>query len=249
MKQISLVKIRDYYFPSSEKDYQCLLDSGVTVFRLDSTLIRLLKKTCLRQYEVITSHWPTILTKVQNAFLKEITHVGFKSKLEDENSIVVKFGKLKEPEFDNLLKKYRSNLSRYGIKVVLDFREVPEAKKTSTSAASPASMMVRMKLSENKEIDPALGYNVKTLVDAHQERFINFSSVARLKLVSSLNESKKPFVSLVFEDKIGEQWVESFRRAFDASKTSREEANEFASNLIQSLMVAKLSDASTTNKK
>lgn len=237
-KTVSLVKIKDYYFPSSEKDYQLLVDSGVSVFRIDPTLLGLLKKTSFKGVDVKFAKWEDILTKLQSAFLKQVAAVEFKSKLEDNSNIVIKFDKLKEPEFDNLLKKYKSLASRYGIKVVHEFRDVPEVKKSASKKAEVAATMVRLRLVDSLEVDPALGYGVKNLVDANQEKFINFSSVARIKLVSSLNESKKPYVSLVFEDKISEQWVESFRRAFDSSKVSRSEINEFAASLIQSLVVS-----------
>ena len=249
MKNISLVKISEFYYPSSEKDYQSLLAAGVTVFRLDATLLSLLKKTCLKAFELTFILWGSILPKIQASFLKKIAASEFKSKLETEGSIVVKFDKLKEAEFDDLLKVYRANLSRYGMGTTLDFRTTPEVKETSTIKGVPASLMVRIKIVENEQIDPSQGYNVKSLVDVSEDRLISFSSVARLKLVSALNASKKPFVSLVFEDKLGEQWVESFRRVFDTTTMSRVEINEFASNMIQALLVTKMAVSAPSKPK
>lgn len=237
-KSLTLVKIKDYYFPAGEKDYQSLVDCGVSVFRIDPTLLNLLKKTSLKGFEVSLVTWVDLLTKLQSSFVKQLVAVGFKNKLEDIYSLVVKFDKLKEPEFDNLLKKYKALLSRYGIKIIHEYKDIPEVKRSASKKAEPASTMVRLRLIESLEIDPALGYGVRNLVDTTQEKFINFSTVARMKMVSSLNESKKPYVSMVFEDKIGDQWVESFRRAFDSSKISRSEINDFASGLIQSLVLS-----------
>ncbi len=225
MPALTLVKVRQEYFPYAQADFDLLTENSVAVFRIPSQILPLLTKTSLKGVTINTLAWSETWESLRAAFLRNLEKDGLRFKVEDTNQLVIKYTEEQTELAENHLKSLSTYVTRYGFK------------SRHTYKRNSDSTLVRVVIALDPDADPSSGFN-QTKTSFKQVHHLNLSPVARLNFnfeVVHTQDRSTTLFTLVFEDSLGGSWQENFRRAFDLKRVKKQELLTFISSMTAML--------------
>jgi hypothetical protein len=225
MTALKLTLINDEYFPIDDTDLLSLRDKKVLMTRIPRQSLQLLKQTLLKGVTVKVLPWREVYASLRERFSSSLTKEKFKFKVESNDRLVIKFAPTSSDRLDKLLSAYRTYLLRYGYAVRKTYKDCDD------------HTLVRLLLEPDSSISPLHGFasvNKSSHSDAEPTvAYLHLSPVARLSItLTEKTSSLPPLVTIAFQDKSGETWVEILRRSFDVKTLDKKNILNFASYLV-----------------
>lgn len=216
---LHLVSFCGELFPYDDEAFQTMKARHLTVFRLPEEMLPTLKHTLLRGLDIRISPFPDVYRSFMEFFIQKrlsaipeirtrpdrrLLYLAFDHKhLEIANPIIQEFGFL---------------LGRFGIKVIRENRTVNDRE------GKPDRALVRLECKPDPDINPSV-YFRDAIPSPEGSVRLNISNCASLVFGTkpSAMFPGRLALSLSFEDKLGDEWVQAFVREFNQAQIQQKQ--------------------------
>ena len=228
--------------PFRQVDYKTLNASGLRVFKIAMTHLPMLKTGMLKGHTIQVVEWEDIYRKVINFAVKDVTGVSIQvAKVEGEHRMRAVYAFSKEQR--TIVTQVMNRLSQYFGRYCFQIRELEwknrdqPRKKALTSAPEGADgdrIECHYRIVFNRDIDPSRHYNEVLDTTPQKEVILELSRFSRMRLLKVMSPITVGVHSMcvIFEDKNGTEWVESFRRTFEVPNMKTEQLSDAAGFLL-----------------
>jgi hypothetical protein len=216
---INLVDFKSELFPFAASDFQALKDHHVSVFRIPRPLLGTLQASLLKKCTV-------------NVFPFSEVYEGYSEKLQaslsparvkfERNIILIAYEKSDTERINEICLRFQNFMGQYGMKATRE-----------TKPRDDSRMLARIEIKPDAEINPSF-YFGDLVPESVEIARLHLSKVAALVFTSrpsKINVGRRTF-GIDFQDKLGDEWVTAFSRAFDLSSVSTREVTEIVNIFI-----------------
>lgn len=224
---LNLVKFRSEFFPLSVKDFELLQERGSAVFRMHETTLSILHRTVLKGLKITVHPWATVYPQLYGAFrnsLEKLSGGAFETKAQS-NWILIRneqSDSLKE-KLDISVNQLTQYMGRYGVRTARE------------SKAREPYTLTRLLFTPDPELSPSLYFSDPPDKHLPVTFKFHFSEACRLQF---RYKTDKKTLGVLFEDKAGDDYRETFSRAFPISRLKEEDCLagiDFFCNMISLL--------------
>lgn len=224
---LHLVKFREFLFPLDLSDYHAMKERECTVFRMHESTVGILGRTLLKGLKIDIHPWKEVYPPLLERFKSKLTDSepgAFEIKSE-ANWVMTRHAP--EAEIDKFLQatidQLVSYMGRYGIKTLVEKKP------------REPYLLTRITFIPDPEIAPETFFVPEVSSRAPLEFKMRFSDACQLHFIQK-PETKT--LSVSFEDRTGDEYRESFSRAFAFSRMKIEDCYagiDFFSNLLSKI--------------
>jgi hypothetical protein len=231
-QKIRLVVFKGEGFPLDQESFDLLKNVGLTVFRLPIRLLSTLESSLLRRYELERVPFRLVYEHTLSFFERErlSTIPSYRFKVES-NMINLSAPYSSLEELEQCVTELQYVLSRYGVKAARSNEKV-----INDEEGKPSRKALRLECKADPDINPGAFWKSPVLPVQSATRF-NLSRCASLVFSSrpsSVHPGRNSF-GVAFEDYLGGEWVQAFKREFLLGTISEDDivqAINFFANLL-----------------
>ena len=222
MTTIKLVEFRSELFPLAESDFKALRDHHVSVFRIPRPLIGTLKVSLLKRARIEVIPFSEVYQSLVEKLQSSLPDARFKT---ERNIVLIAFDSDDLTRVNEVCTKFQHYLGRYGIKVLRE-----------SKSKSETSFITRLEMTADPGINPSFYFGdlVEETSEIARLHLSNFAALVFTSRPSKMHPGRKTF-GIEFQDKMGEEWVTAFSRAFDLGSLEKKEVTDLV-NLVISLV-------------
>lgn len=215
--QLHLVSRSDELFPYDDAAFQQMKAAGLTVFRLPAELLPTLQHSLLSRVPLRITPFRDVYVKFMEFFidtrLSAIPNLVAKP---EQRLLYLAFDHADLELANPIIQEFGFVLGRYGVKVSRENRTV------NGSDGKPQRSLVKLTCSPDPDINPSV-YFKDAIQSTDSSARLNLSGAAALVFNTrpSTMTPGRLALSVSFEDKFGDEWVQAFVREFSLSGLDR----------------------------
>lgn len=212
---LQLVSFRKELFPLSMGDYKLLRERSVTTTRIQKDTLPILQKSLLQGLKVTVFKWVEVYDLLLQQFQDSFDDDGMFSFKAEDNWIMVHMESIDKD--DRAYLEYRVKLlqkfgGRYGFKVRHDVKVRKD------------SILTRLTFSADPELITSSYFGEED--PSSSELVFHLSHACRVKFVKKDGPSGVAGMTVLFEDRTGNEWSQAFARSFFFSYVEAEDCRK-----------------------
>lgn len=216
---INLVDFKSELFPFTDADFQALKDHHVSVFRIPRPLLGTLQASLLKRCTINVMPFSDVYRKYAEKLQASLHPARVKF---ERNIVLIAYHKNDTEHVNGICSRFINFMGQYGMRAVRE-----------TRPRDNDQMLSRIEVKPDAEINPSF-YFGDLIPESVEIARLHLSKVAALVFtsrMSRINIGRRTF-GIEFQDKLGDEWVTAFSRAFDLSSVSAREVTDIVNIFI-----------------